>query len=160
MVSGGDLSPILLEIDTKSKKTVDKKTPLKRDFLTGCALLIPSEVFKTIGLLDEKYFLYYEDRDFCMQAKQADISLYLVPQAVLWHKVSASSNGSDSENERYWMARSSVTFFKKYANKKQVPFIVFWRLGSAIRTSLRLMLVGKWMVIQAYWRGLIDGLRI
>jgi hypothetical protein len=77
----------------------------------------------------------------------------------MWHKVSLSSGGSNSPNERYWMARSSVLFFRKHARGWRVPIILFWRSGSALRTSLRLLREGRRQALAAYWRGLRDGIK-
>ncbi len=155
---GGDLNKITLEVKKSSKKVFMNETIIKRDFLTACALLIPKEVFGSIGLFDEHFFLYYEDRDFGMRLNKAEIPQYLVPKAIIWHKVSVSSDGSDSENERYWMARSSVVFFKRYAKKFQIPIIFFWRFCSALKTSYRLLFRNRILSFKAYWRGLKDGI--
>ena len=77
----------------------------------------------------------------------------------MWHQVASSSGGSDTPNERYWMARSSVHYFSKHANSTQAPYILIWRTGSALRTSFRLVRKLRWQSIKAYWRGIIDGLR-
>lgn len=58
------------------------------DYFPGCALLIKREVFDKIGLLDERFFLYGEDPDFCLRAKGAGFKLKLVPHAKVWHMVS------------------------------------------------------------------------
>jgi hypothetical protein len=77
----------------------------------------------------------------------------------MWHKVATSSGGSDSPSERYWMARSSLIYFRKHARFSQWLVIGPLRLGSAIKTSIRLLSSGKRAAVQAYWRGLIDGLQ-
>lgn len=156
--AGGDVSKYLLEI-LKHERNIPKDKPIQRDFLTGCALFASIEQLSKIGLFNEDFFLYYEDRDFCMRANALKIPLYVVPQASLWHKVSASSDGSDSINERYWMGRSSVIFYKKYAKGLQVPLVFLWRFGSSLRTSFRLLKMEKSGAFKAYLRGLLDGLR-
>jgi hypothetical protein len=63
-------------------------TPENIDYFSMCAILIKKEVFQKIGLLDERFFIYYEDFDFCLRAKENNYKLKLVPVAVVWHKVS------------------------------------------------------------------------
>lgn len=77
----------------------------------------------------------------------------------MWHKVAVSSGGSDSPNERYCMARSSLRFFRKHARGVQIPAILFWRTGSTLQTTLRLARRGRWDALRAYWRGLRDEIR-
>lgn len=57
------------------------------DFLTGCCLLIKWQVIETIGLLDPDYFMYYEDVDFCLRAKEHGYKIIYSPRAIVWHKV-------------------------------------------------------------------------
>jgi GT2 family glycosyltransferase len=132
---------------------------LERDFVTGCAMLIPRHTFERVGLFDERFHMYYEDADFCRNIRDAGLRILVIPKAKAWHKVSLSSGGSESPNERYWMARSSILFFAKHARGIQWLAVFFWRLGSSIRTSLRLLRKRRWQSLAAYWRGLIDGLR-
>ena len=49
--------------------------PEETDFVTGAAMMVKRELFDKIGLLDERYFLYYEDADFCERAKIAGFKL-------------------------------------------------------------------------------------
>ncbi len=133
--------------------------PIAREFLSGCALLLKKEVLEKAGLLDEGFFLYYEDSDYSLRLRQAGYRLLLVPQAKLWHKVSRSSLGSDSPGERYWMARSSVRFFRKHVRGWRWLVVVPWRAGSALKTTLRLLRRGSFRAAWYYWRGLQDGIR-
>ena len=124
------------------------------------AVLLTRDVLETVGLPDEGFFLYYEDRDYSRRMQEAGYRLRLAPAAHIWHKVSMSSGGSDSPDERYWMARSGVQFFRKNVGMRSRWFIVIpWRAASALRTTLNLARHGRFDSIKAYWRGLWDGLR-
>jgi GT2 family glycosyltransferase len=61
---------------------------------TGCALFAPRRVFETVGLLDESFELYSEDLDYCLRARAAGFRILYVPEAKVWHKVSASIGGN------------------------------------------------------------------
>jgi len=60
-------------------------------YLTGCCLLIQRPVFDAIGLLDERFFMYGEDVEFCFRAARAGLTTGVIDKAVLFHKTSASS---------------------------------------------------------------------
>jgi len=130
----------------------------EREFLSGCGLLIKRQVLERVGLFDERFFMYYEDSDFALRVRQAGYRLLLVPQAKMWHAVSQSSEGSDSPGERYWMGHSSVLFFRKHTRGWRWLLVFPWRLGSTIKTSLRLLSRGKSRAGRAYLRGSWEGL--
>lgn len=67
------------------------KTTLMVDHVAGAAMLIKREVIEKIGLLDEHYFLYYEDLDFCLRVKAAGYTIHINPEVVADHAVSAGS---------------------------------------------------------------------
>ena len=62
-------------------------SPLKIDFVVGCGLLIKKNVIKDIGLLDPNYFLYYEDVDWCLRARNSGYDVFYVPKSKIWHKI-------------------------------------------------------------------------
>jgi len=130
----------------------------ERDFLTCCALLFKREVLNKVGLMDEDYFFYQEELDYCYQVRGAGYRILLVPEAKVWHKVSLTAGGSGSPVERYWMAKNSVLYYRKNAAWWQWFFIIPWRTGSAIRTTFRLASHGKWKALRSYWVGLRDGI--
>jgi len=133
--------------------------PRDVDFAPFCAILVRRAVFETAGLLDEAFFLYYEDMDYCRRARRAGWRVRLCPAAVVRHDVSASSGGRDSPLERYWMAQSSGRYFRKHGRGPRLLLIVPFRLGSALKTTLRLLLAGKRTPLRAYWAGLWAGWR-
>ncbi|HSO28113.1 MAG TPA: glycosyltransferase family 2 protein [Anaerolineales bacterium] len=133
--------------------------PYTVDFITACGMLIERTGLETIGLFDERFFMYYEDSDYCRRARNAGLRLLVEPRAHMWHKVSRSSGGSDSPNERYAMASSSVLFFRKHARPWNWPVIIPYRLASALRTTVRLARKSRHEALRAYWRGLAAGFR-
>ncbi len=157
--AGAMRSRLTLEItgDHGRRETFDKFT--ERDFLTSCALLCKREVLEKVGLMDEDFFVYQEEQDFCYRVREAGYRLLLIPQAKVLHKISLSSGGSETPNERYWMAKNGILFFRKHARWWQWFFIIPWRTGSAIKTTLRLMIQGKWSPLRSYWLGLRDGIK-
>ncbi len=62
------------------------------DWLPGASMMIRREVFEETGLMDEGYFLYYEETDFCLQAKRGGWSCWYVPQSRVMH-ISGQSTG-------------------------------------------------------------------
>ncbi|NJN17688.1 MAG: glycosyltransferase family 2 protein [Oscillochloris sp.] len=156
---GGRLRPLLLEIRRQDTPPHGKPVPFAVDFITGCGMLIARETLDRIGLLDERFFMYYEDSDYCLRARRAGVRVFVEPRAVMYHKVARSSGGSDSPNERYQMARSSVQYFRKHARLWQWPLIWPYRTGSAIRTTCRLLFRRRLDAARAYWRGLWEGAR-
>lgn len=71
---------------------------------TGCALFAPRQVWERVGLLDESFELYSEDVDYSLRARAAGYPVVFVPQAKVWHKVSASLGGNLSRRKltRKW----------------------------------------------------------
>ena len=129
----------------------------RRDFLTGCAMLVKREVLEPVGVMDRDFFLYYEDMDYCFRVRKEGYHLIVAPKARMWHKVSLSGGGSGSLTETYWMARNVILYYRKHARGWQWFFIVPWRAGAIIKKSVRLIAMRKWAHLREYWRGLRDG---
>ena len=83
------------------------------EFLNGCCVLINNDIFAKIGLLDEDYFMYFEDFDFGVRALKNGIRIMYQPEAKLWHKVSSSTGGENSKVQVYYMTRNRLLFNKK-----------------------------------------------
>lgn len=159
---GGQINLLNLEKTADARGQLDKghlPEVLDRMFVPGGATLISRTVLKKVGLYDERFFLYYEDADYSLQAYRNGFKAVVATGAKMWHSVSTSSGGSDSPRERYWMARSSILYFHKNARWWQTPIIVVWRTLSALRTSARLVGKGRKESLSAYWRGIRDGLK-
>lgn len=108
-------------------------------FATGACLLIKKKVIDTVGLFDERYFLYFEDADLSQKIIKAGFELYYQPKAIIWHG-NAGASGSGSELHDYYLTRNRMLFGMKYASLKMRALL--------IKESIRLLTNGrKWQKI-------------
>jgi len=66
-----------------------------------CCVLVRRQVFATIGTMDERYFVYFDDTDFMLRAYRGGELLFLLPDAKLWHKVSSLVGTSSPFRTRF-----------------------------------------------------------
>jgi len=85
------------------------------DVANGACVIIKKEVFERIGLLDDSFFLYWEDADFSERVKHAAFKVIYYPDTWMWHKVSASTGGSGSPTNDYFLIRNRFYYALRYA---------------------------------------------
>jgi GT2 family glycosyltransferase len=124
-----------------------EERPKDVDFITACAICLRRQVIEQIGLLDPRFFIYYEETDWCMRARAAGWRILYVPRARLWHKVSAAM-GSTSPATDYYMNRNVLLFLAK--NQRGLPR---WR-------SLALAAARNLLAVAAYTAKPHDGQRL
>jgi len=92
-------------------------------FISGCAMLIRREVFAKAGLLDEDFFLYWEDVDFSVRAQRAGFKLAVSPLSKVRH---FEKSENFLESKIYWLVVSGLFFFKKNSKCYLRPWISFY----------------------------------
>lgn len=85
--------------------------PREVDFVTGCALLVRRDVWEKVGLLDDKFFMYYEETQWCVRAGRHGFKIVHIPSAMMWHKISPEERMA-SPNTYYYMTRNRLLFLK------------------------------------------------
>jgi hypothetical protein len=90
----------------------DSVRPYESGFISGCAMLIKKDVFRECGLLDEDFFLYWEDVDFSVRAQKANFKTVVVPTSTVYHFEKSEGN---KPHKIYWLVLSGLLFFKKNA---------------------------------------------
>lgn len=90
------------------------KTAIQFDALVGSAMLIHRKVFETIGLFDEKFFLCWEEYDFCTRASEAGYKCHFIPEAKIWHKVGSSLGVEETPMRIYFNERNRLLWAKKH----------------------------------------------
>lgn len=84
-------------------------------FVTGCSMMIRRNVLARIGMLDDRYYLYLEDLDFCLRAQKAGFTLRYVPSSVLWHVNAGSSARPGNPLQQYYQTRNRLLLGFRYA---------------------------------------------
>lgn len=142
-----------------TKKTTlsewDYNSPRQVDWVSGAAMMIRREVFDQIGLLDENFFMYWEDTDLCKRARDAGWEVWFTPAAEIIH-FTGKGGGERPLGLRlytmYQMHRSAYYYFRKHFYKN--PFhpmailtfagmVVLIGLKSVIEISKRLLKIGR-----------------
>ncbi len=82
-----------------------------RDYADGACMLIRREALERVGLLDEEYFAYWEETDWCARAGEMGLKSYYVPNARIWHKA-ARSQAPDAQYY-YLFRRNALLFLRK-----------------------------------------------
>jgi len=89
-------------------------------YLTFASVLIRKQVFLEIGLLDERYFMYFDDSDFCFRARNAGWQLAIAPDTAVLHREGGSLDSKKSPRMERIVTYSGLRFLTLHA---PVPFI-------------------------------------
>jgi len=100
------------------------------DYLSGAAMLVKKEVIDNIGLLDDTYFLYFDETEWCARMIRASYDLLYVPQAIVWHVVSGSI--SDSDQKSYYINRNRLRFALKNFDLSYLPIFFAFFIAESI----------------------------
>jgi N-acetylglucosaminyl-diphospho-decaprenol L-rhamnosyltransferase len=117
------------------------------DWLPGASMMVRREVFETIGLMDEKYFLYFEETDFCLQARRAGWECWYVPQSRVMHIAGQSTgvtvrNSAPKRLPAYWFDSRRRYFTKNHGWFYAAIADMIWLHGFML-WRLRRMIQGK-----------------
>ncbi|MBA3272934.1 MAG: glycosyltransferase family 2 protein, partial [Chthoniobacterales bacterium] len=93
------------------------QTPERAEWVSGSSMVVRADVFKQIGLMDEGYFMYYEETDFCLRSHRAGWECWYVPQARIIHLVGQASGVTGTKRAikrrpKYWFD-SRARFFRQ-----------------------------------------------
>lgn len=86
------------------------------EYAPTCFMLIKKEVFQTVGMMDECYFVYYDDTDFVWRANGEGYKIVYYPDAIVHHKVSFSTGGGESLFSIFYTTRNRIYFIRKNFN--------------------------------------------
>lgn len=134
--------------------------PYTAEWIGGSCLLCKREVIEDIGLLDKKYFLCWEEVDFCLRGLKKGYTSYYVNKAKIWHKGGiSSSNGNIS---LYYGTRNTFYFLKKNASKLQYYsfLLYFFGLKFWISTGVYLFYKHDLQLYSCFLKAMTDGIKM
>lgn len=85
---------------------------LETGYITGCSLLVKRSVIEEVGLMNENYFLYFEETDWCVRAKRGGYKLVYAPGSVVYHKESVSVKKIKGIMH-YYLTRNRLFFIRQ-----------------------------------------------
>jgi len=108
--------------------------PRAIQYAPTCCMLIKRHVFDIVGIMDARYFVYFDDTDFCFRAYRAGVKLMYLPSAVLYHKVGSLTSGDQSPFTFEYMNRNRAYFIgKNLPPAARIYSIVFSELSYVLR---------------------------
>lgn len=98
----------------------------------GCCIFMRCEVLNKVGFLDEDFFLYYEDTEFFMRAKEKGVETCYVPAARMYHKVNGSTGGNDNPACVYYITRNWLMCHRRHLKGSAFfAFLLYFFLNRA-----------------------------
>ncbi|SHM56932.1 hypothetical protein SAMN04488057_102174 [Cyclobacterium lianum] len=140
--------------------------PYRTDWITGCAILLRSEVLREVGLLDERYFAYFEDVDWSLRIRGAGYFLKVHPGSVIFHEAGAASKSKKPGKEgflsprvHFLNIRNQIFQLRKYSTHPK-SFLA-WPLHFLIfgLKMIYFTLKGRKQKRRAIWNGIVAGMR-
>lgn len=123
-------------------------------YISGASMLVSHEFLDKIGLMEESYFLYFEEIDWATRAK-GKYSLVFAPQSLVYHK-EGGSIGTDSKSKRsalsiFYLQKNQIKFIKRFY-KSSLPFLYLNIIKEVIRSILFLdFFTLKWILIANFY---------
>jgi len=110
---GGFINSFTFQTKHKEVRRIINKEPHNVDYLSGCCMLIKKEVFNKTGFFDERFFMYFEDVDFCIRTKNNGFKVEVEPGVSIHHSLSASERRKSNIN-LFNLLKSRILFNRKY----------------------------------------------
>lgn len=139
----------------KTAHEVKESEPFETHYVTGTCLLASKETIEKVGLMREDYFLYYEDTDWAIRAKKEGIAQVIVPQSIIWHKVSTSTKAG-SFSYIYYHTRNGLYCGWHNGNTIQRVAIIGISKWLFLKQFIKLAIPSKRVWAKAVMRGITD----
>lgn len=128
--------------------------PVQVDWISGCAIMVRSNVIEQIGGIDERYFYYWEETEWCLRARNSGWHVWMIPDAKVWHK-GVQRNYQPSPNITYYAVRNRLlTLSKHHASISDRIRVNF----SLLKTFLAWSLLPKWKEKKFHRNALLQGM--
>jgi N-acetylglucosaminyl-diphospho-decaprenol L-rhamnosyltransferase len=114
------------------------------DWVSGASMIVRRKVFEDVGLLDERYFMYFEETDFCLRAKRAGWTCWYVPASRVVHLVGQCSGVTDKmqpprRRPVYWFDSRRRYFVKNHGRAYALLADLAWAAGMSVYRVRRLV---------------------
>ena len=119
-------------------------------------LLVPIAAFHEVGLLDDSFFVYYDDTDFCRRAGDAGYRIILEPASQVLHRKGATLGGQQSAFGCYYLTRNRPYLIWKHRGPLRFGGFAAYFLGTRLARMALWAKAGRWDLVRATMAGLRD----
>ena len=123
-------------------------------WITGTALLLRVSALRAVGILDSRFFAYWEEVDLCIRLAQRGYHCRAVPEARCLHLGSASTGGNGSPFSEYLMTRNAWLFLRKHVTARRRAAVFVEYVSAKLRKVARAYAGGEVKRVQ----GMLEGL--
>jgi hypothetical protein len=133
--------------------------PRQIEWISGCAILVRRQAILQAGMLDERFFYYWEETEWCVRTARAGWKVLFVPQSKIWHK-GVQVDYDPSPNVTYYWTRNWFLLLSKHS----APLAAWAYAGlTVLRNLLSWTIQPKWHAKRghrdAMWQGTVDFLQ-
>ncbi len=151
-----DLNTFTLRNRSLGYGEVDKgqyTTSYPTAFIHGAAMLVPKLVLTEVGLMEQRFFLYYEEYDWCARIRARGFEIYYCGESLVYHKESMSV-GKSSPLKIYYMTRNRIWYALRNVPASKRWLTLSFLYGAALpKQLLQFILQKRWDLLRAAWRG-------
>ncbi|MCP3429121.1 glycosyltransferase family 2 protein [Opacimonas viscosa] len=123
------------------------------DYICGASLMISKSNYIKLGMIDESFFLYWEETDFCYRAKRLGLKLRVNENAIVYHEVGASTDIKSLFTE-YYSTRNAIAFFKRHGSKSYFyPIVLINMVVKILNRVIRMQFKRIPILLYALWDG-------
>lgn len=121
-------------LDGYLRKDFDYSQAARVDSIRGAYFMIRRSTIEKIGMLDERYFLWFEEVDYCRRAAEKGLEVWYTPAAHAIDFIGQSFNQLTRSTKQRYFKDSMIFYFKKWHSSQAFVIIIAWYLGSIIGT--------------------------
>jgi GT2 family glycosyltransferase len=132
-----------------------ERAPLRVGAVSGVSMLLPLALTLRHGWLDESWFMYCEEMDYCCRLRDEGVACWLVPRARVWHTQRGSQRGRAGVADvmRYYETRNQIRLARRHAGRAVATLIGAKKFARALATASFAPVRARWLL-----RGAIDGM--
>jgi len=139
-------------------KSFSSDDGIQVDFVSGCALMIRTGLFRKIGGFREDFFMYYEDADLCRKVIEQGYSVNVLPSETVLHSVGSGSGGEMSKLALYYSDRNRILLSRDVISPSMRCIFLLYKSAVLLVMSVKYPLRKSPELVPCIWRAFIDGI--
>jgi len=129
-------------------------TTMKTAFIHGAAMLVSAGAMEKVGLMEDQFFLYYEEFDWCARFKKAGFEIWYVADSLVKHKESIAT-GKNSPLKVYYQTRNRIFYVRRnFTGSQKLVFTLFFTIFSIPKNTVKFVINQRFDHLKAFYRGI------